>query len=387
VIARLALASLACLALADAASAAEASRAPYGVTKTGEAVEAITLKNDRGMTVRILTLGGIIDQVRTPDRQGHLANVIVGLPDLQAYEANGSFNSIVGRFANRIAGGGFALDGTTYKLPSNPKGIAMHGGPRGFGSRIWQARPFSGHGRAGVTLSYRSADGENGYPGALDVSVTYTLDDANALRLDYEATTDKPTIVNLTNHSYFNLAGEAARDVYDHRLQIFADRYTPTDESQIPTGEFASVTGTPFDLRQPARIRDRVASAHPQMLLARGFDQNFVVRKPPGDPLPLAVRLEDPDSGRVMEIRTTQPGVQVYTANGFNGSQLGSGGGALRQGYGVAFETEHYPDSPNKPQFPSTVLRPGQVFRETTVFSFPTPVRPVVRRASADARP
>jgi aldose 1-epimerase len=254
-----------------------------------------------------------------------------------------------------------------YPLAANARGVAMHGGPKGFGSRVWRGETFAKAGGAGVTLSYVSADGENGYPGALTTQITYTLTNRDEVRIDYAATTDKPTIVNLTNHTYFNLAGEGV--VYDHDLQVLASLWTPTDEAQIPTGEIASVEGTPFDLRQPARIGDKVTSTHPQMVLAKGYDHNFVLDKPAGDPLPVAVRVHDPKSGRRMEVRTSEPGVQVYTGNNLNGSVIGKAG-TLRQSAGVAFETEHFPDSPNKPNFPSTVVRPGEAWRSTTVFRF-----------------
>jgi len=363
-------ASALALCVASAAFAAEPMRAPYGVTTDGEQVEVFTLANDRGASVRILSLGGIIDQVNMPDRRGRMANVVLGLPNLAAYEANGSFNSIIGRYANRIAGGGFTLDGVRYDLPSNPRGISIHGGPRGFSRKVWNASLISTPPSSAVALSYTSPDGENGFPGALNVTVTYTLDNDNALHIDYRATTNKATIINLTNHAYFNLVGDARRDVYDHVLQLDVDQYTPTDDTQIPTGEIASVEGTPLDFRQGARIGDRINSAHPQMLLARGFDHNFVLKSRTGEPPVLFARLSDPASGRVMEALTTEPGVQIYSANHFNGGLVGAGGGTLRQGYGLAFETEHYPDSPNKAHFPSTVLRPGEEFRSTTVFRF-----------------
>lgn len=344
----------------------------YGTSADGELVRAYTLMNDRGTTVRLLSLGALIDQINIADQHGKRANVVLGLPDLAAYESNGSFNRTVGRFANRIAGGGFTLDGQRHDLAVNSRGIAMHGGPRGFGRRNWQAAPRVAGNTAAVSFTLASAHGDSGFPGNLQVDVTYTLDDADALRIDYRATTDRPTVVNFTNHTYFNLAGDGSRDVHDHLLQVLADEYTPADAAQVPTGEIDSVTGTPFDLRQPVKIGDRIADAHPQMRIARGFDHNFVLSRQARREPALAIRLHDPHSGRRMNVLTTEPGVQVYTANGFDGSRLGAGGRLLRQGYGIALETQHFPDSPNKPQFPSTVLRPGQEFRSTTVFEFPT---------------
>jgi len=363
--------ALAGLMAAAQALAMEARTEPYGVSAEGAPVEAYTLVNDRGMMVRILSHGARIDTVRTPDRQGRFANVVLGLPDLAAYEANGSFNCIIGRYANRISGGGFTLDGVRYPLPSNARGISSHGGPTGFCTRNWAGRTFNARGKAGVVLTYRAADGENGFPGALDVTVTYTLDNRGALRIDYAATTDRPTVVNLTNHAYFNLSGDAARDVLDHWLTVAADSYTPGDEALVPTGEIAPVAGGPLDLRRPARIGDRVGKGHPEMRFSRdGFDHNFMLRPArPGRPV-LAARLEDPQSGRGLEVLTTEPGVQVYTANHWNGTLRAASGAMLRKHHGVALETQHVPDSPNKPQFPSTVLRPGETLRSTTLFRF-----------------
>lgn len=365
------LAAAVALLAAAPALAAEARTEPYGVAADGARVEAYTLVNARGMSVRILSHGARIDTIRTPDRRGRFANVVLGLPDLAAYEANGSFNCVIGRYANRISGGGFTLDGTRYDLPSNARGISSHGGPTGFCTRNWTGRAFQARGRAGVVLTYRAAGGENGFPGAMDVTVTYTLDNRGALRIDYKATTDRPTVVNLTNHAYFNLSGDAVRDVLDHRLTVAADRYTPGDELLVPTGEVAPVAGGPLDLRRPTRIGDRVGKGHAAMRFSRdGFDHNFMLgpaRR--GRPI-LAARLEDPESGRGLEVLTTEPGVQVYTANHWNGTLRAASGAMLRKHHGVALETQHVPDSPNKPQFPSTVLRPGETFRSMTIFRF-----------------
>jgi aldose 1-epimerase len=360
------------------AQAATVTRAVFGTSADGEVVEQISLVNDHGMTVRFLTRGGAFTEIDVPDRNGKIANVVLGLPDFAAWDRGGAFNSVVGRYANRIDHGGFTLDGTFYKLAGvNPKTqVAMHGGPHGFGSRLWKAETFDHGDSVGAVLSYVSADGENGYPGALSVTMTYTLTSDDVLRLDYRATTTKPTVVNLTNHTYFNIGGYASGPVYDQLLQVFASHWTPTDARQIPTGEIASVAGTPFDFRKPVRVGDRVYSTDPQMMLAKGLDHNFVLDKPADGALSVAVRLHDPKSGRQLEVRTTEPGVQVYSANNFNGSMAGANGRTLRQGDGLAFETEHFPDSPNKPNFPSTVLRPGQQFHSITEFAFSTDAHP-----------
>lgn len=354
------------------------STAKFGTSPNGEVVDVITLKNDHGMTVRFITRGGAFTEISAPDRNGKSDNLVLGLGSFAAWDRGGAFNSVVGRYANRIDKGGFTLDGKFYKLAGvNPRtNIAMHGGPHGFGSKLWKAKTFTRGEEAGATLTYVSADGENGYPGQLSVTMTYTLSNDSVLRLDYKATTTKPTVVNLTNHTYFNIAGADSGPVYDQVMQVFADKWTPTDDRQIPTGVIASVEGTPFDFRTPTRVGDRIYSTDPQIMLAKGIDHNFVLNKPAGVAIPVAVRLTDPHSGRQMEVRTTQPGVQIYTANNLDGSMMGADGRTLRQSDAIAFETEHYPDSPNKPNFPSTVLRPGQTFHSITEFAFSTDKTP-----------
>lgn len=350
------------------------SRAPFGIADDG-AVEVLTLRNDHGMVMRVSTRGGTILSLAVPDRGGHVADVVLGRPDFAAWDKSSGFNSVIGRYANRLDKGGFTLDGTFYKLDANPAtGVAMHGGPKGFGGRLWSAEPVDADGRAGVRLLYTSADGEGGYPGEMHVTMTYTLGNDDVVRIAYEATTTRPTIVNLTNHTYFNLGGFDAGPVNDELLQVFADRFTPTDSRQVPTGEIRSVAGTPFDFRVPQRIGDRVYSVDPQMVLAKGLDHNFVIATdaPKHGGVPVAVRLRDLRTGRQLEVRTTEPAVQVYSGNNLNGAMLGAGGRTLRQGDGIAFETEHFPDSPNHPNFPSTVLRPGEVFRSVTEWAFST---------------
>jgi aldose 1-epimerase len=346
---------------------------PFGTAVDGQ-VQIATLQNVHGLLVRISTRGGTILELDAPDRTGSMANVVLGKRDFAAWEEGGPFSSIVGRYANRIAGGGFTLDGRFYKLAgADPKtAIVSHGGPGGFSSRLWTPTILDRSAAAGVSLRYISADGENGFPGALEVTVTYTLTDDDVLRIDYRATTTRPTVLNLTNHSYFNLGGPQAGPIYGEMLQVFASHFTPTDAHQVPTGEIRSVVGTPFDFRQAARVADRIYSSEPQMLLARGLDHNFVLDKSADGAMTRAVRLYDPGSGRILEVWTTEPGVQVYSANFFNGTAVGASGRALRQGDGLAFETQHFPNSPNQPGFPTTVLRPGEGFRSATEFVFAT---------------
>ena len=323
------------------------------------------------MQVKLVTYGGILTEIHVPDRQGRLANVALGLGSLAKYEAGHPyFGAITGRYANRIAGGRFTLDGAEYQLFQNDGECSLHGGEVGFDKRIWDAREIDN----GVELRYSSADGEEGYPGKLDVSVRYTLGADNDLRIDYAAETDAPTVLNLTNHSYFNLMGEGEGTIYDHVLMLTADRYTPTDARQIPTGEIAPVAGTPFDFRQPKAIGPGQRSADPQILMAKGYDHNFVLNREglAAGELGMAARVYEPRSGRVMEVWTTEPGIQFYAGNVLDTTLVGTSGRLYRQSDGLALETQHFPDSPNQPQFPSTVLRPGERFQSTTVYRFST---------------
>ncbi|PSJ40408.1 aldose epimerase family protein [Allosphingosinicella deserti] len=356
------------LAAATAAAATPGiARAPYGTTRGGVAVERIVLTNKSGMRVGILTLGGIIDEIAVPDRAGRRTNVVLALPDLAAYEAKPNFGSLVGRYAGRISHGGFSIDGTRFPLSPDPDAIVSHGGVPNFAAKIWRVEACDTPGCSAVTLRYTSPDGENGFPGKLEVAVTYTLTADDTLRLDYVATTSRPTVLNLTHHAYFNLAGGSSGSADDQRLQIHAARIAELDAKRIPTGALLPVDGTPFDLRTPARIGDRIGSTHPLMLLARGFDHGFAID---GSGLRLAARAVDPASGRTLELSTTEPSLQVYTANSFDGTLVGAGGRTIRQGDGYALETQHFPDSPNRPEFPSTLLRPGETFRSTTSFRF-----------------
>ena len=343
----------------------------YGSLADGSDIYEYTLRNASGMEFQFITFGGIITSIRVPDRQGRLSNVALGFDNLAQYAgAHPYFGAITGRYANRIARARFTLDGVEYALAQNDGENSLHGGDVGFDKRVWQARQLDD----GVELSYHSPAGEEGYPGALDVSVRYRLDDDGALRIDYAATTDAPTVLNLTNHSYFNLRGEGEGTIYDHILTLNADCYTPTDALLIPTGEIAPVAGTPFDFRQPKVIGAGQRSSHAQIVGARGYDHNFVLRREglASNELGFAARLYEPSSGRVMEVWTTEPGIQFYAGNMLDVSLVGSSGRLYRQSDGLALETQHFPDSPNQPQFPSTALRPGERFQSTTVYKFTT---------------
>jgi aldose 1-epimerase len=347
----------------------------WGTTRDGTAVEAYTLTSETGVSVTLLTYGGIVQQVLAPDRRGELSNVVLGFPTLADYVERNSpyFGALIGRYANRIANATFALDGVRHQVPPNDGSNALHGGTTGFDRRVWQAsevRPDDGS--AGVELRYASPDGEMGFPGTLSVAATYTLDDEGALRLDFEATTDRPTVLNLTNHSYWNLAGEGSGTIADHVLTVHADRYLRAGEALLPTGELASVAGTPLDFRQPRSIGARLRDGVDQLVLARGYDHCFAVDGGGAGTLVRAAHLHEPTSGRVLDVLTTEPGIQVYSGNFLDGTLVGSSGRTYRQGDGLALEAQHFPDSPNQPGFPSTVLGPGEVFRSTTVFRLST---------------
>ncbi|MDR5740422.1 aldose epimerase family protein [Caballeronia sp. LZ016] len=356
--------------------AATISAAPFGATQQGQPVVQYTLANSRGMSMNCMTYGGIVTRIDVPDRRGRRADVVLGfssVADYERYNGNIHFGSVIGRYANRIAQGRFTIDGRTYQLPVNDPPNTLHGGPHGFDEKVWTVvRTFQNNTVAGVQLRYVSPDNENGFPGTLTVDVTYALTDDNELRIDYRAKTDKPTVVNLTNHSYFNLAGEGSGSVENQLIMIAASTYTPTHADSIPTGEIASVEGTPLDLRALTPIGARLRSSFPQLCHARGYDQNFKLDKPgqrEGEPA-FAARAYDPASGRVLDVYTTQPGLQFYTANGLDGSVIGVSGNAYRQTDGFALEAEHFPDSPNRPSFPSTELRPGDEYHEITVWKF-----------------
>ncbi|MGK5680982.1 aldose epimerase family protein [Actinoplanes sp. URMC 104] len=337
----------------------------WGATSEGS-VERHTLSNSSGVRVRILTYGGILQSIEVPGRDGEVANVVLGFSSLQEYVDNPGpyFGALIGRYANRIARGQFELDGAMWQVPVNNGPNSLHGGATGFDKRIWSAAPTAD----GLVLTHVSPDGDQGYPGTLTATVTYTLTD-DGLRLHYRATTDAPTVVNLTNHSYFNLAGEGSGSIYDHVLQLNAAAYTPVDATAIPTGEIAPVDGTPMDFRTPTPIGERIRAGEEQLLISGGYDHNWVLDDP-GAGLRLAARVVDPGSGRTLEVHTTEPGVQFYSGNFLDGTFAGTSGRAYRQGDGFALETQHFPDSPNRDTFPSTVLRPGETYESTTVLKF-----------------
>jgi aldose 1-epimerase len=362
---------------AGAAAAPSTTVEPFGTAPDGTAVERWTLTNG-DITMRVLTWGGVIQSLEVPDADGNVDNVVLGFSDLAGYfDDTTYFGALIGRYGNRIGGGTFTLDGTTYHLPLNNGPNTLHGGPDGFDDKVWTATDVSDADNAALELRLVSPDGDQGFPGTLTATVTYTLGADNRLQVHYEATTDAPTVVNLTQHTYWNLAGEGSGSIYDHELQINADGYTPVDSTLIPTGEIAPVDGTPFDFRDPTAIGSRIRENDQQLLYGQGYDHNWTLdREDNGaregsdseDALEEAAVLHDPDSGRTLTISTTEPGLQFYSGNFLDGTLVGSGGSIYRQGDGLALETQHYPDSPNKPDFPSTELRPGEVYDSTTVF-------------------
>lgn len=352
------------------AAAMSVTSSAFGRLPDGTAVDVFTLRNAHGIEVRIITYGAIVVSIKTPDSRGRFADIVTGFDTLDGYLARSRFfGAVVGRYANRIANARFSLDGTTYGLAANNGRNHLHGGIRGFDKVVWKGTPFERAGDAGVTLTHVSADGDEGYPGNLNVTVTYTLDARDELVVDYAATSDRATPVNLTNHSYFNLAGDGNGDILSHLLTIEADAYTPTDETQIPTGQIAPVEGTPFDFRRPTPIGARIDADDEQIRRGRGYDHNFVLKAPRTGALRHAARLADPSSGRTLDVATTEPGLQLYSGNNLDGA-VGKSGHVYGRRTSVCLETQHFPDSPNHPEFPSTILRPGERYRSTTVFTF-----------------
>jgi aldose 1-epimerase len=345
---------------------------PFGETSDGSEVSLFTLANATGIELSITDYGGIVTRLLVPDRDGELADVVLGFDSLHQYLAGTPyFGAIVGRYGNRIAGGRFVLDDELFVLATNDGANHLHGGLVGFDKVVWDAETFANGDTIGVQLSRVSPDGEEGYPGALHAQVTYSLTNANELIIEYAATTDRPTVVNLTHHSYFNLAGHSSGDILEHELMLLADRFTPVGAGLIPTGEVRAVEGTPMDFGVPTAIGDRIDQADEQLDLAGGYDHNWVLEEFDGS-LRLAARVVDPASGRAMEVHTTEPGLQFYSGNFLDGTIVGKGGTRYDQRSGFCLETQHFPDSPNHPEFPSTVLRPGDHYRSTTIFKFTT---------------
>jgi aldose 1-epimerase len=355
--------------------AAEATRENAGRLRDGTAVEAVTLRNARGVSARILSYGATLQSLVAPDRNGRPADIVLGYDDAASYEARPNFFGVtVGRYANRIAGGRFVLDGRTYQLTQNDGTNSLHGGTQGFDKRNWRIVSVASGPVANVVLALTSPDGDQGYPGRLEVTVTYSLDDAGDLRIAFEAATDAPTIVNMTNHAIFNLAGEGAPGgTSRHRLTIPAGAYTPVDERLIPTGERRPVAGTPFDFRQRRLIERSIRDgADPQIRIGRGYDHNFALDKGVTAMPQLAARLEDPDSGRVLEVLTTEPGLQLYTGNFLNGTLVGKAGHLYRMGDGIALEPQLFPDSPNQSGFASARVNPGTPYRHVMIYRVST---------------
>ena len=363
--------ALSVLAL-SAMAAPKTAKQPFG-TADGQQIFLYTLTNASGMEVKITNYGGTITTLKAPDRNKKFADVVLGFEKLDQYTAKsntGHFGALIGRYGNRIAHGVFQLNGHTYHVPVNDGPNSLHGGIRGFDRRVWRAKEVSTDQGPGLELRYTSEDGEEGYPGKLEVTVRYTLDDKNALHIDYSATTNKDTVVNLTNHTYFNLGGAGSGSILNEKLMLNADRFTPVDSTLIPTGKIQAVAGTPFDFRKAMEIGSRINQDDEQLKFGRGYDHNFVLNHP-GDLSAIAARVEDANSGRVLEVHTDQPGIQFYTGNFLDGSVSGIGGPFTHRS-ALCLETQHYPDSPNHPGFPSTTLRAGQRFHSVTIFQFRT---------------
>ena len=359
----------AALVFASPATKSGIQRSTFGKMADGQTIELYTLTNRHGLQVAITNYGGRVVKLITPDRHGKMADIVLGFDNLEGFLGNNPFfGALIGRYGNRIGNARFKLDGVEYKLEANDGKNSLHGGSQGFDKKVWTAREIPGE-QPALELTYLSKDGEEGYPGTLTATVVYTLTNHNELRIDYKATTDKDTVLNVTNHAYFNLAGEGNGDILKTELMINADRFTPVDATLIPTGELRKVDGSPLDFRKLTAIGARIDADDQQLKFGRGYDHNFVLkRKGPG--LELAARAVDPGSGREMEVYTTQPGMQFYSGNFLDGSVKGKGGVAYGRRSAFCLETQHFPDSPNQPSFPSTVLKPGQTYHEVTVFKF-----------------
>jgi aldose 1-epimerase len=346
----------------------------FGKTASGAQIDLYTLSNKKGMEVAITNFGATVVALKVPDRAGKAADVVLGFDTLEGYE-NGTayFGATVGRYGNRIGGGQFAIDGNTYTLPKNNGNNTLHGGVVGFNKRVWKAQEIASKDGESVEMSYLSADGEEGFPGNLSVKVVFTLPaDRNELKINYTATTDKDTVLNLTNHSYFNLAGEGNGDILDHLLTLHAKQFTPVDKTLIPTGELRDVAGTPMDFTSATAIGKRINENYEQLVFGKGYDHNWVIASGGGKGLTLTLAAEayDPKSGRKLDVLTTEPGVQFYSGNFLDGSAKGKGNKAYGQRAAFCLETQHFPDSPNHPNFPSTLLKPNSVFHSRTAFRF-----------------
>jgi aldose 1-epimerase len=343
----------------------------FGKTADGHEVQLFTLTNKNGLEAKITNFGGIVVSLKTPDRKGQLADIVLGYDDVKGYEGDTAFfGALIGRYGNRIAKGQFTLNGKTYQIPLNDGPNALHGGPNGFNKQVWTAKDVSTHSTPMLQLTYLSKDGENGFPGNLSVQVTYSLTSNNELRIDYAATTDKDTILNLTNHSYFNLKGAGEGDILQHEVRLNANKFTPVDATLIPTGELKPVQGTPFDFRKSTAIGARIDADDQQLKYGWGYDHNWVLNGMGAGQLVIAARVHEPTTGRVIEVLTDQPGVQFYTGNHMDGTIRGKGGKVYPKRGGLCLETQHYPDSPNHPAFPSTELKPGEKFHSTTIYKF-----------------
>jgi aldose 1-epimerase len=352
-------------------AATKISKADFGKTKDGVAVQIFTLTNASGMELRISTYGGVIVSLKTPDRTGAMGDVVLGFDSLDGYlnPKEPYFGALIGRYGNRIGHAKFSLDGKAYTLPANDGVNSLHGGTRGFDKYVWTPKQLSD---GGLELTILSKDGDQGYPGNLHVTVVYHLTDANEVRIDYTATTDKDTVVNLTNHAYYNLKGAGNGDILDHILTLNASKFTPVDAGLIPTGELKPVTGTPFDFTKPTAIGARINQGDEQLKLGHGYDHNWVIDTKPGfqSPVHVAARVEEPSTGRVMEVSTTEPGIQFYTGNFLDGTLTGKGGKVYPTRAALCLETQHFPDSPNHPDFPTTELKLGQTYKTTTIYKF-----------------
>jgi aldose 1-epimerase len=351
-------------------SSGSISKAPFGATPDGEAVEIYTLHNSKGAEARIMTYGGIVVSLKMPDKKGEFNDVVLGYDNLDSYVKNSPyFGALIGRYGNRIAGGKFTLDGQTYNLPINDGPNTLHGGKKGFDKRVWTAKAHKTADGPQLVLHYLSKDGEEGFPGNLDVTAVYTLTEDNALKLEYTATTDKDTVLNLTHHGYWNLAGSG--DILSHVVMIPASKYTPVDSTLIPTGELAPVENTPFDFRTATPIGARIGDDNEQLKFGKGYDHNWVIDKKFGD-LTLMARVTEPNTGRVMEVWSTEPGLQFYSGNFLDGTITGKYGWVYQHRNAFCMEPQHYPDSPNKPGFPTTELKPGETFHNVIMYKFST---------------